>query len=134
MREKLFTVHYPEEAARSLTGLGEQAVLVKEGFSWPAFLLAPAWLVFKRMWIVLTLFVAAALAIGALSYAGRISEDVATLLSIGLQLLLGFEGNDLYRWTLERRRYRERAVVSADNAVAAERRFFAEAREDRAFP
>lgn len=124
MGTKLFTVHYREEASGSLTGLAEDAILVKQGFSWPAFLFAPLWLLFKRMWIVLLLFLALAGGVTALGVARWIPDDVVTMLGLGLHLLLGLEGNDLYRWTLARRRYRERAVVAADNRLAAERRYF----------
>lgn len=124
MGTKLFTVHYREEASGSLTGQGEDAILVKQGFSWPAFLFGPLWLLCKRMWIVLLLFVALAGGVTALGVANRVPDDVVTLLGLGLHLLLGFEGNELYRWTLARRRYRERAVVAAESRLAAERRYF----------
>ena len=124
MGTKLFTVHYREEASGSLTGQAEDAILVKQGFSWPAFLFAPFWLLLKRMWIVLALFLALAGFVSALAAANWIPEDAAPFLGLGLHLLLGFEGNDLYRWTLARRRFKERAVVAAENRLAAERRYF----------
>jgi hypothetical protein len=37
---------------------------------------------------------------------------------------MGFEGNDLYRWTLARRRFEEADVVSGDNRTEAEIRYF----------
>ncbi|MGE0211702.1 MAG: DUF2628 domain-containing protein [Parvibaculaceae bacterium] len=124
MGTKLFTVHYREEASGSLTGQGEDAILVKQGFSWPAFLFGPFWLLFKRMWIVFVLFLALAAGLTALGLAGWVPDDAVTVLGFGLHLLLGFEGNDLYRWTLARRRCRERAAVAAENRLAAERRYF----------
>ena len=39
-------------------------------------------------------------------------------------LLLGFEGNNLLRWTLARRGYEEIGEVAADTPRAAEMRFF----------
>ncbi len=131
MRTKIYTVHYREEAKGSLTGLGEDAILVKVGFSWPAFLFSPIWLAWKRMWIVLALFLAAEIGIVALVIAQWLPDDAIGIISLTLHLFMGFEGNDLYRWTLNRRRYRERAVVAGPNLEAAEQRFFAALAETR---
>jgi hypothetical protein len=131
MGTKVYTVHYRQEASGSLAGLAEDAILVKDGFSWPAFFLAPLWLISKRMWIVLAFYIAAELALTAVAYKGWLPEDALTVLSLGISLLLGLEGNDLYRWTLARRRYRERATVAGDNLVAAEHRFFTTVAEGR---
>ncbi len=46
------------------------------------------------------------------------------LVDILLALLLGFEAASLERWTLSRRHWRQLDIVVADDAEAAERRFF----------
>lgn len=127
MGMKVYTVHHRQEASGSLTGLAEDAILVKEGFSWPAFLFGPLWLLYKRMWIVFVFYLAVELALGAAAYSGQLPDDATTVLSFAVQILLGLEGNGLYRWTLRRRRYRERGIVAADNLAQAEHRFFAAA-------
>lgn len=127
MGTRLYTVHYREEARGSLTGLGKDAILVKVGFSWPAFLVPLLWLAYKRMWIVLALFLAVEAGLAALSFAALASDDVIFILSLAVNVILGLEGNDLYRWSLSRRRYRERAVVAGEDLEAAERQFFAAA-------
>jgi hypothetical protein len=121
---RVYTVHHRQEASGSLTGLAEDAILVKEGFSWPAFFVPLIWLVYKRMWIVLAFYIAATVAL-MVSAQGAVVPDSAIFVgSFALNLILGLQGNDLYRWTLGRRRYREQAVVIGRNLVAAEQRYF----------
>ena len=98
--------------------------MVKEGFSWPAFLITLPWLLWQRMWIVLVFYLAVVLGLGALSEFGQLSDRVTTILSFLIALILGFEGNSLLRWTLRRRGFEEIGEVAADTAQAAEMRFF----------
>lgn len=132
----IYTVHHRQEATGSLTGLADDAVLVKQGFSWPAFLVPLFWLVWKRMWIVLALYLAVEMGLAAVTYTELASQGAVAAASLAVNLILGFQGNDLYRWTLERRRYREQAVVAGRDLAAAEHRYFSVAagaiRRDRA--
>jgi hypothetical protein len=121
---KIYTVHHRQEASGSLTGLGEDVVLVKEGFSWPAFFVPLIWLIYKRMWIVLAFYVAATAGLMVLAQSIIMPESAVFVATLVLNLILGLEGNDLYRWTLGRRRYREQAVVVGRNLVTAEQRYF----------
>ena len=121
---KVYTVHYRQEASGSLIGLGEDAILVKEGFSWPAFLVPLIWLAYKRMWIVLAFYVAAAAGLTLLEQGEVVAESALFVGNLALNLILGLEGNDIYRWSLQRRRYREHAVVVGQNLVSAEQRYF----------
>jgi len=103
----------------------EDAVLVKEGFCWPAFLFTLLWALFHRLWwVLLGLFVvglALSLALEALALHPLI-EGAAML---GYQLIIGYVANDLRRWTLARRGFEQVAVVAAPDRAAAEQRFFA---------
>ena len=121
---RVYTVHHRHEASGSLTGLGEDVMLVKEGFSWPAFFLAPIWLIYKRMWIVLAFYVAVAIALTVLAGMALVPDSAVFVGNLAVHFLLGLEGNDLYRWTLARRRYREHAVVIGKDLIAAEQRYF----------
>jgi len=95
-------------------------VLVKEGFSWGAFLFGWIWLVFYRAWIPGLLMLAAAVLIGALTAAGA-----RVLLEIGLALLLGLTGRDLVRWSLARRGYTLAHVLAARDTESALARLLA---------
>jgi|SRR5262245_39232679 len=121
---RFYSVH-AEPWNPALTPKGaDRAVIVKEGFSWPAFLIALPWLIWHRMWVVLVFYLALAVGLGALSEFGQLPDRVTTILSFLIALILGFEGNSLLRWTLKRRGYEEVGEVAAETPQAAEMRFF----------
>jgi len=101
-------------------------VLVKEGFSWPAFFFAGFWALWKRLWLVaaglfaaeIGLSLALALILTKAAAGGGIIPQVAA--TLGLSLLIGYGGNDFHRWTLGRRGYREQDVVSGADVAEAE--------------
>ena len=117
-------MHHRQEASGSLTGLGEDAILVKEGFSWPAFLVPAFWLLYKRMWIVLVFYLFAMAGLALLAQSAFVPETAMFVGNLAISLIFGLEGNDLYRWTLARRRYREQAVVMGRDLISAEQRYF----------
>ncbi len=124
---KLYTVHFRQEVSGSPDGLADGVRLVKEGFSWPALSFPVLWTIAKGMWLVLIAVVAARILIAAGSIGLNMSAGAALMLNILVNIFMGLQGNDLYRWTLRRRRYEERAVVSGGNRSEAEERFFAKA-------
>ena len=83
---------------------GREPVLVREGFSWGAFLFGPLWLVAYRAWI------AAALVVAALLLAG--STAAGPVAGFALFLLLGLFGNDIRRWSLGLGRFELAHVVA----------------------
>ncbi len=96
---RIYSVH-----RRSRGVLEEPEVrAVKEGFCWPGLFFGPFWAAWRGDWTVaaglLAVFVAAAVLPGAL------------WLSLPLVLLasftVGFEGNDLARWSLGRQGFAE---------------------------
>ena len=101
----------------------ERAVFLCEGFSWPAFIFGPVWLLWQRLWAVAALWLVTS---GILAWLAVAHFRFGTALEIGvaLQILLGLEGNGLLRRQLARRRYRLIDVVTAEAAETAERRFF----------
>ncbi|MQT12913.1 DUF2628 domain-containing protein [Segnochrobactrum spirostomi] len=101
----------------------ERVVLVREGFSWLAFLVPLVWLLVHRLWLALVLFLAASFAVQAAGSA--IGGPAAALGELGLCLIFGFEANAIRRWTLTRRGLRFTAVVAGANRDECERRFFA---------
>jgi hypothetical protein len=89
-------------------------VLVREGFSWGAFLFGPFWLAAHRAWIATALALAASALIVTLT-----RDGVAATLLTALILLLGFSGNDLRRWSLDHRGYLLSQVVVARTEIEA---------------
>ena len=97
---------------------------VKEGFSWPAALFNVFWALVKGMWIAaIIIFLAQAVVSGVIG-AARLAPEAEAAASLAFVLLLGLFGNDLLRFELARRGYREVGVVAARNLAGAEQRAF----------
>jgi hypothetical protein len=122
---KVFTVHEPAGLKGRSAAAARRVVFVKEGFSWPAFLVAPLWLVYQRMWWVLLGLLAVGVALAGLERWLRLDSSLTTFVEIALLLLFALEANNLRRWNLRRRGYRLRAVVTGRDREECERRFFA---------
>ena len=117
---RVFTVHMRRPALDP----ARDVVLVKEGFSWPAFAFSVLWALWCRLWLVaLGLFAVEVVVNGAMAL---LAADVwtRTALSLGLMVMVGLVGNDLKRWTLFRRGYLHMGVVTGADMVAAEQRFW----------
>lgn len=85
-----------------------QPILVREGFSWGAFIFGPVWLVAHRAWIAAAISLAAYVLVAALT-----SQPAGVILGTGIALIIGLTGNDLRRWALENRGYLLVHVVAA---------------------
>jgi hypothetical protein len=119
----IYNVLAPPAVAGSAGPDPQAFVFVKEGFCWPALYMAPIWLLWRRLWLVFVLYVAAA--IGVVLVADRLAGPITWLIVILFGFLFALEANNLRRWTIERRGYRPVGVVSGDNAREAEFRYFA---------
>lgn len=117
---RIYTVH--ELPGAPLDGAG--ILLVKEGFSFPAFAFSWAWLLWHRLWIALGLWLGLTIGLSFLME-WSLGPQAAMVCSLALQLILGFEANDIRRWTLERKGYRLAGIVGGGSLEEAERNFFA---------
>jgi Protein of unknown function (DUF2628) len=88
---RLYSAHLKADA---------EPVLVSEGFSWGALIFGPFWLAAHRAWIAAAVSFAAYVFIGVL-----VPEPAASILTLGLAVILGLIGNDLRSWALEHRGY-----------------------------
>lgn len=98
-------------------------VFVKDGFCWPALFIPGIWMIFRRLWLVLALYLAAAILFGL--FAGIVEGIAPFALYVLARFWVALEANGLRRWTLERRGFALIGVVEARNAREAEIRFFA---------
>ena len=96
---RLFTVH-------ARTGTKPATRLVREGFSFPAFLFGPLWLLWHALWLGLLGYLLLAAAIAA------IPDPWENWAALALQLLLGLHARDIQRWTLARRGFTTEGVVA----------------------
>ncbi|MHA1108895.1 MAG: DUF2628 domain-containing protein [Alphaproteobacteria bacterium] len=100
------------------------AVLLKEGFCWPAALFTVGWALWHRLWSVFAvLFVVMAGLEAALHYAAA-GETVDAAFRLGASLIVGYCANDWRRRGLFQRGYRFHGIVAAANREAALRRYF----------
>jgi hypothetical protein len=118
---RIYTVHL----GPARQGARERDIrFVKEGFSWPAALFSLFWALAKRMWVTaIAIFLAQALVSGIIQ-AATLSPEADTAVSVAFLFLLGTIANDLVRFELARRGYREVGVVAGRNLASAEQRAF----------
>ncbi len=123
---KLFTVHIQKYGIDPETDVR----LVKEGFSWPAFIFSAVWALVKGYWLVAAGIFALSMAISAILSLLGLDLFGQAVVNIAFNLLLGIYANDLARWTLTRRGYVEENVVSGVSADHALERFVLEMKSE----
>ena len=98
-------------------------LVVKEGFSWPAFFLSFLWALWHRLWVPAAVIFLAGAAIGLLGAKLHLDSLSQWALSLGLAVIVGYLGNDLRRRLLDRQGFALADVSSGDDADAALRRY-----------
>ncbi|MEE2980372.1 MAG: DUF2628 domain-containing protein [Pseudomonadota bacterium] len=99
------------------------AVLVREGFSWPAALLTVLWALYHGLWDWALVLAAAALAVAGFAALTGLDEVGQAVLHLGYMAVVGYLANDWRRWSLGRRGHRLADVVTGADLSAAERRY-----------
>ena len=120
-----YTVHAPPPRPGEQTSDPQRFVFVRDGFHFWAFLLAPLWLLFRRLWLVLLLYLVVNGALGVTLRFLHAPDTLQVVVDVVIALLVGLEAATLWRWTLARRRWRMLGFVVGDDQENAERRFFA---------
>jgi hypothetical protein len=105
---------------------------VRDGFSFWAFLLAPLWMLWHRMWLALVAYLVLAGGLQAVLLVVGASPAAVITAGLLISLLVGLEAGTLRRVTLRRRGFKEVGLVSGNDREVAERRFFATWRRDGA--
>ena len=120
----VYTVHEPPRPGQSIEARADSIEFVKEGFTIWGFVFGPLWLLYNRAWLafILTLVVMAGLA--ALLIQLGLKDQAPGIVDILVSLIIGFEGNDILRWSLQRKGYALLASVAGRNRLECERRFF----------
>lgn len=115
----LYTVLEPPDADP------DKVAFLPEGFSWGALVFTVLWALFHRLWLVAALIFAAFTLLNLAVQLDMLNPVVASLLQIGVAVLLGFEGRNLQAMALERAGYRRAGLIQATNQEAAELSYFA---------
>ena len=120
----VYTVHQPPARTADQSPEPERMVFVRDGFSFWAFLWAPLWMLWHRMWVVLlgyvvltAIFIWILVALGA-------SRAALAVVGLFISLLFGLESSTLRRLSLRRRGWSNVGIVSGSDLEDAERRFF----------
>jgi hypothetical protein len=121
----VYTVHQPPPRDAEAFADPQRFVFVRDGFYVWAFLLGPAWMLFRRLWLAAALYLAALTLAETGLWALRVSAYAQFAFGLVVALLVGLEAGSLWRWTLDRRGWKNIGVVVGDDLESAERRFFA---------
>jgi hypothetical protein len=121
---RVYSVHEPPVRGLDPLPDAERFVFVRDGFYFRAFLFAPLWMLWHRMWPMLAGYVIiSAVVETALVVVGASPTDVLVV-ALLIALLIGLEASTLRRFTLNRRGWKNVGVISGDDLEDAERRFF----------
>jgi hypothetical protein len=102
----------------------DRFIFLPERFSLGAFLFGPLWIIWRRLWVVLIVYLVGVVLIGyGLRLLGIGWSTIAIVFGL-VHLLIGLEATSLVQWTRIRHGWRERGVVIADDLDMAQRRFF----------
>src|SRR5215203_4432553 len=112
----IYTVHAPPDT-HSLEA-AERMAFVKDGFAWPALFIPIIWLLWRRLWLGLLVYVLLILAVMVL--AEYVGEPVTTIVAILGSILFAWEANDFRRAKLARRGWREVGAAAGRHLSEAE--------------
>jgi len=110
----------------------EDAVLVRDGFSWVAAVLGPLWALAHRMWWQAAALLGAGVALGLAGEALGLAEPAQAAVAIAFAALVGWHAAGWRVGALERRGWRVAALVVAPSLAEAERRLYARAGREEA--
>jgi hypothetical protein len=116
------------EAPDNKPGAPEEKIeVIRDGFSFWAYLFNFVWLFWHRLWIE-GIVVFAAMAVMSTFRIWPNFEFMTSVLAFLISLFVGLEGNNLRVAALRRRGWREVGVIAAASRADAELRFIAENR------
>lgn len=121
----IYTVHEPPPRRHETSADPDRFTFVRDGFYFWAFLLGPAWMLWRRLWLVALMYFALSVGLQLGLWALDAPEGARFLVWLLLSLLIGFEAGTLRRWTLTRHGWKNVGLVVADDIDTAERQFFA---------
>jgi hypothetical protein len=117
----LYTIHAPKKPD-GVAADPADFVFIKDGFCWPALFIPIIWIIYRRLWLVLLIYIVAVFVLSTLAGLAGGAASFGVLVLFALYFAL--EANGLRRWTYERRRHALIGVVEGRNRDEAELRFY----------
>ncbi len=115
---RIYTVHLPP----SFSPAAGEALVLREGFNWWAFLFGGLWALAGRMWL-LGIGLLALQGVGAGLELMGVDEVVATVITLAVSVWIGCCANDWRRAYLARKGWKSAGIIAAPDRDAALRRF-----------
>ena len=119
-----YTLHLPNDAPVGEPEALDRAVLVRDTFSWGAFIFTALWFFWHRLWLAGIGVLAGLFLVQAVLQALGAHPTAVFLTQVLLSLLIGLEASSLRRWTLHRRGRPVVDTVMAGNVEEAETKAF----------
>lgn len=116
---RVFSIHLRPSALTP----DRDAVLVKEGFCWPAFFFGPFWALSHRMWFAFLGLLSVLIALGIAEAVLRLDPMTYSAVMVGVAAIIGFCGNDWRRNALTVRGWKMLGLSAAADRDLAFRRF-----------
>jgi hypothetical protein len=120
----IYTVHEPPPRAAQTLPDPDRFAFVRDGFSFWAFIAAPLWMLWHRLWLVLAGYALITVIVFAGLAALRASPTAFAVVGLFIALVVGLESGTLRRLALRRRGWKNVGIVSGADLEDAERRFF----------
>lgn len=117
---RIYTVHIDPQKKNPY----ENPVFIEEAFNWWAFIFRGFWFLYHRLWLWGVGLIAFEIVMQVLIFKGHIPTAQYLVFRLGIQILLGYHGNDFRRARLKRQGYITSDIVTSDNLVGAEQRFY----------
>jgi hypothetical protein len=119
----IYTVHVPHDASDHVQQ-ADRTTFVREGFSIWGLVFGWVFLLWHRLWAALAVWIVLAAVLVTLASFKILPWEAAALFWGLMHLFVGVEGNDLRRWSLDRRRFSLADIVSGPGRVDAEYAYF----------
>lgn len=116
---RVFSIHLRPSALTP----DRDAILVKEGFCWPAFFFGPFWALSHRMWFTAIGLLSVVIALGVAESILRLDPMTYSAVLVGVAAIIGFSANDWRRNALTVRGWKMEGLSAAPDHDLALRRF-----------
>lgn len=117
---RIYTVHINPRKKNPY----ESPIFVEEGFNIYAFLFRPFWALAHRLWLAAAILFTLLIGGELLVAMEILAVHVFGVITLGVMVYTGFQGNDWRRNKLKRQGYIISDIVTSDNLVGAEQRYF----------